>query len=461
MNTSTTSTNRREETCEVVIVGAGMAGLMAATTLADRDVVVLEASGRSGGRVDTVRRGDYWINVGTQFTEGTGPLIDALHRHEVPMGTLEGKSVALAIGGKQVDTSNPFSLMFKSRMTWRDRLGLAVVGTRILVNAPFLEMGTEHRWAKRVRAKLDARRADFVLRGVSSDLAKDMVSSWSGQWMGCEPEETAATQFVFSMGILLTDPEKVPNLTLPEGGNQTLTDVLTRDLGDRVRLDSPVTSVTRDGDGVVVEYEDADGPARIRAQQAIVAVPADIAVEIIDDLPADYRKAFGDIRYGRYMLVGFFTDEEGPQRWDDYLAVSTPELSFQAVFNHAAALRRGPRRPGGALACFAGGAQADALFELSDDEIVHRFTRDLLALYPELEGKLSEGIVRRHPRVVPFWEPGGRASLETLRRPLGPVHLAGDYQLDVPSLADAASSGEQAAHAVLTSLAPSTRVIRS
>ena len=136
---------RREEKHEVVVIGAGIAGLMAATTLAGRDVVVLEASRRAGGRVDTVRRGDYWINMGTQFTEGTGPLIDALHRHQIPMGTLEGKSVALSLGGKQVDTSNPFSLMFRSRMSFMDRVGLAAVGTRILANVPFLEMDPEKR----------------------------------------------------------------------------------------------------------------------------------------------------------------------------------------------------------------------------------------------------------------------------------------------------------------------------
>lgn len=446
-------TGVREETCEVVVVGAGMAGLMAATTLADRDVVVLEATDRAGGRVDSVRQGGYWINLGTQFTEGTGPLIDALHRHQVPMGTLEGKSVALALGGKQADTSNPFALMFRSRMSLLDRLGLAAVGTRIIANVPFLEMAFDNRWAKRVRAKLDARRADFVLRGIRSDLARTMVRSWSGQWMGCEPEETAATQFVYSMGILLTDPGKVPNLSLPEGGNQTLTDILSKDLGERIRLNSPVTSLARTDNGVVVEYEGPDGPARLNAQRAIVAVPADIAVRIIRDLPPEYRNAFSDIRYGRYVVVGFFTHEEGPQRWDDYLAVSTPELSFQAMFNHAAALRRGnTRKPGGALACFAGGAEADKLFELGDEEIVARFTADLLELYPELAGKLGEGILRRHPRVVPFWAPGGRASLATLRENLGPVHLAGDYQLDVPSLADAANSGQQAAERVLASL---------
>ena len=445
--------NESEETCEVVVIGAGMAGLMAATTLADRDVVVLEASDRAGGRVDTVRKGDYWINVGTQFTEGTGPLIDALERHRVPMGSLAGKKVALFLDGKEVDTSNPFGLMFRSRMGIKDKVKLAVIGTRILANAPFLEPHIDNRWSRRVRAKLDARPASYVLEGMRSDVASDMVRSWSGQWMGCEPDETAATQFMYSMGVLLTDPAKVPNFALPEGGNQTLTDILASDLGSRLRLRSTVNAVDWSADGVTVSYEDVRGPATIRARRAIVAVPADIAVKIMPGLPPEHRAAFEAIRYGRYVVVGFFTHEVGPQRWDDYMAVSTPQLSFQAMFNHAAALRRGAERePGGALACFAGGADADRLFGLSDDEIVAQFTADQLTLYPELEGQVEPGIVRRHPRVVPFWAPGGRATLAPLRKNLGPVFLAGDYQLDVPSLADAAASGEQAAHQVLSSL---------
>ncbi|WP_225804809.1 NAD(P)/FAD-dependent oxidoreductase [Streptomyces sp. NK15101] len=453
-----TSSDVREEACEIVVIGAGMAGLMAATTLSDRDVVVLEATGRAGGRVESVRRGDYWINLGTQFTEGTGTLIEALERHRVPMGTLAGKKVALALNGKQVDTSNPFGLMFRSRMSLMDRVGLATVGARIVAAVPFLAMNPDNSLAKRVRAALDARPASYVLRGIRSDVARDMVRSWSGQWMGCEPEETAATQFVISMGILLTDPAKVPNFSLPAGGNQTLTDILAADLGDRLRLDSPVTSVRWTEDEVVVDYEDGSGPARIRARRAVVAVPGDVAAKIMPGLPPGYRAAFDDIHYGRYVVVGYFTREDGPQRWDDYIAVSTPQLSFQAMFNHAAALRGpGPRKPGGALACFAGGAAADRLFELTDEEILDRFTTDLLSLYPELQGKLDEGIVRRHHRVVPFWAPDGRASLPTLRRPFGPVHLAGDYQLDMPSLADAATSGERAAQQALASLTRTAR----
>jgi hypothetical protein len=83
------------------------------------------------------------------------------------------------------------------------------------------------------------------------------------------------------------------------------------------------------------------------------------------------------------VVVGFFTEEEGPQPYDGFFGVSTPQLSFQAMFSHAAATRKGgTRKPGGALACFAGGAVADGLFELSDDEIVARFARDLISVYP-------------------------------------------------------------------------------
>ncbi|MFE5655542.1 flavin monoamine oxidase family protein [Streptomyces sp. NPDC056517] len=441
-----------DETCDVVVIGAGMAGLMAATTLADEvDVVVVEAEDRPGGRVETVRKGEYWINVGTQFTEGTGPLIDALDRHGVEMGSLADTSVALVLNGALIDTSDVLALMFRTRMSFMDRVGMALVGARILSAVPFLE--SDGRLARRVRARLDRRPASDLLRGVRSELTRAVVRSWSGQWMGCEPEETAATQLVASIGVALTDPAKVPNFALPVGGNQTLTDILAADLGERLRLGSTVRSVERSGDGVVVNHVVAGRPARIRAKRAIVTVPGDIASRILPDLPQRHREAFDDIRYGRYVIVGFFTEEEGPQPWDGLLGVSTPQLSFQAVFNHAAALRRnGPRKPGGALACFAGGASADALFKLSDEEIVARFSGDLLTVYPQLEGKLGEGIVRRHQRVVPFWAPRGRETLPTLRAPLGPIHLAGDYQLDMPSLADAATSGANAAKAVLSSL---------
>jgi len=43
--------------------------------------------------------------------------------------------------------------------------------------------------------------------------------------------------------------------------------------------------------------------------------------------------------------------------------------------------------------------------------------------------------------------------VRSLRDPIGPIHLADDYLIGVPSLADAVASGERAAKDVLHHLA--------
>src|SRR4051812_4618840 len=126
------SANTRELQCDVVVVGAGIAGLMAATNLAkDCDVLVLESSHRVGGRIESARRGEYWANVGTQFAEGTGPLFDTMDRLGLERGSLAGKQSTLSTGGRWVSTENPVELVLRSKMSLRARIELAVVGLRI------------------------------------------------------------------------------------------------------------------------------------------------------------------------------------------------------------------------------------------------------------------------------------------------------------------------------------------
>ena len=51
---------------DVVIVGAGIAGLAAAWDLRNRDVLVLEADDRIGGRIRSEARDPYWLNLGAK-----------------------------------------------------------------------------------------------------------------------------------------------------------------------------------------------------------------------------------------------------------------------------------------------------------------------------------------------------------------------------------------------------------
>ena len=436
------------------MVGAGMAGLVAASTLSrETDVVVLEKDDRAGGRVETVRHGDYWLNLGTQFAEGTGILFDLMDRFGVERVSLADKKTALVLGGRWVQMDNPVRLVLRSKLPLRGRIDLARMGLRVRRAHKRLLAGGSSDAAREYRARLEGLTGDMLTRGVKSKEVLQIASDLSGQWIGCEPSETAATQLIFSVGTALEKASEVPNFSLPVGGNQTLVEALAADLGDRLRLGCPVRAITWTPDDVVVRYESADGPVTLTAKRAIVAVPADHARAMMPSLPAHQRAALEAIDYGRYVVVGVFTTEQGKQRWDDFYAVSTPELAFQMVFNHASAVRDGGiRAPGGALACLSGGARADSHMTMTDAEIEEMYVRDLVRLLPELEGQIEKVVIRRHHKVVSFWGPDGRRSVKALRGSSGPVHFAGDYLFGIPSLADAAVSGERAAKDVLRAL---------
>ena len=61
-----------DATRDVVVIGGGIAGLTAALRLRHRDVVVLEASDRVGGRMRSEAHGDYWLNYGAHLFPAPG-----------------------------------------------------------------------------------------------------------------------------------------------------------------------------------------------------------------------------------------------------------------------------------------------------------------------------------------------------------------------------------------------------
>ena len=62
----------------MVVVGGGIAGLTAAHALRDRDVVVLEAADRVGGRIRSEPRGDNWLNFGAHVFGGESSVTGGL-----------------------------------------------------------------------------------------------------------------------------------------------------------------------------------------------------------------------------------------------------------------------------------------------------------------------------------------------------------------------------------------------
>jgi monoamine oxidase len=94
---------------DILVIGAGMAGLTAARILADagRRVTLLEAASRVGGRIHTIREGNEIIELGAEFVHGKSPeLWSLIEEADLETYELDGTHLAFEEGQLQVRDEN-------------------------------------------------------------------------------------------------------------------------------------------------------------------------------------------------------------------------------------------------------------------------------------------------------------------------------------------------------------------
>src|SRR6266536_2634617 len=117
---------------DVVVVGAGIAGLAAAWYLRDSDVLVLEASDRIGGRIRSEPRGPYWLNLGAHVFSGPGSATARLAEDAgVELASVPGELVAVELNGRIGAGGRPELYPFRLPLTPRERLALMRAGLRL------------------------------------------------------------------------------------------------------------------------------------------------------------------------------------------------------------------------------------------------------------------------------------------------------------------------------------------
>jgi monoamine oxidase len=88
---------------------------------------------------------------------------------------------------------------------------------------------------------------------------------------------------------------------------------------------------------------------------------------------------------------------------------------------------------------------------MTEEQIGERFTDDLCALFPQLRGNVRETHVRYWSHGLPHPRPGRELLQPALEKPLGKIHLAGDY-LGITYIETAVETGATAAHRIRTEL---------
>jgi monoamine oxidase len=275
---------------DVIVVGAGLAGLTAARAIrrAGRSVLVVEARRRVGGRMVNHNVGNGVVaELGAEYVGPTQDRILALAK-ELKVDLFptydEGENVYLFEG---------------SRLTWSDTgpTGTApndpvILADLATVVARLDQMSTEvpvdAPWNAPSAAEWDQQTLETWLRANSaSERFRNLARLAVRSILGAEPSEMSLLFALFYMAA--AGNEKTPgtferlfstrngsNQDRLHGGSQLIALGLAKRLGRRVLLGHPVRRIAQSRGGVTVH---ADG-AVVKAKHVIVAIPPALAGRI-------------------------------------------------------------------------------------------------------------------------------------------------------------------------------------
>jgi monoamine oxidase len=298
-----------ERSTDVVIVGAGAAGLAAARRLHDRgiDFLLLEARDRPGGRAYTVAstHGPYPIELGAEFIHGAAHSTRELMRE---------------IGEEAVPSSGEF---------FRTRKG-------------HLEPESD-RWetTERLLQRVDITGPDQSVAAFLDTIPRDELSADERADVCALVEgfDAAIVEDASIIGIAKEWRSGVNDTShRPLHGYVPVMQHLARIAGERLLLQTEVTRIEWLPRSVTVQASYAGVPLRVNAKRAIVTLPigvlqarsdlfapalpsnkreaiAAIAMGPVIKVALEFRDAFWTkIEHGRYREAGFFQARERPLR---------------------------------------------------------------------------------------------------------------------------------------------------
>jgi monoamine oxidase len=270
-----------ERSTDVVVVGAGLAGLAAARELQrlGREVIVLEARDRVGGRTLNEPIGDgKVVEIGAQWVGPTQDRVLAM------IGELGLETFPTYVEGRNIFERNGRTSTYKGTIPRANPVGLAGVGLAMRrLNKMAAEIDPASPWTAPKAADWDSETfATWMRRRVHTKAARDILRlAIIGVW-AAEPEDVSLLHVLFyirSAGTLeiLTDTAGGAQQDRIVGGSQLISLRMAEQLEEGVvELSSPVRRIEHGPDGVGVGSD----RVAVSAKRAIVAIPPTLASRI-------------------------------------------------------------------------------------------------------------------------------------------------------------------------------------
>lgn len=442
---------------DVVVIGAGLAGLTAARELtrAGYDVVVLEGRGRVGGRMLSDTLAGVPVDRGASFV---GPTQDAVLKLAAELGCpteptfCQGANLIRRRGRVRsyrgtIPKLGAVGLLDIGRIRWQ----FERIAKSVSIGEP---------WSSPRATALDSISLGGWLRSIRATASsRDLMSIMSRVAWGAEPDELSmlhAVRYVKAAGGLDRMLDVVDGAQQDHfpGGSHEMALKMADHLGDRIRLGAVVSRIEWSEDAVAV----ASSAGTVEGRRAVVAVPPAHRLDI-DFAPAP------PIEY-----------QQLAQRWPQgaltkaYAAYRTPfwrakGLSGQALSDEGPVFITfdvSPSAEGPGI--LLGFTDPKGFDPLPPDQRRQKVLSCFARLFGEEANNAVDYLDQRWGAET--FAPGGPTAAvppgswtqfgPLLRRPVGPLHWAGTETADqwTGFMDGAVRSGQRAAAEVSATLAP-------
>jgi protoporphyrinogen/coproporphyrinogen III oxidase len=410
-----------------IVIGGGISGLTCAYALkrSGQNVLLLEASARPGGMIQSVTENGYLFELGPQSFSGTEPLFKLCDELGISGELVEAPRGApryILVDGKLVPVPfSPAAFLLSPLLSWRTKLSML---SEVLRTSKSPE--SDESVAAFVRAKFTPELLDRVVGPfVSGIYAGDpeFLSLRAAFPQIHEADRLSGSVIRGSLRLAKnktkTQQSHRPGLYSFRKGNETLIRALAGSLRDALRCKTSVMAeIERDSNGFCLQVTGSQGRESLRAHKLVLATPAFAHRELLAKVASSAGSELFGIEYAPVAVVshGYRQDQLGSklQGFGFLIPRSAHVRTLGTVWNSSLFAGRAPQNHV-LMTSFIGGAKDGNALALPPEElstVVHREVSVILGI----KGEPAVSKVTPYWAAIPQYNLGHTKRLDAVRK---------------------------------------------